>query len=441
MMRGAAPSQQLLRSSPVSPAPAVTAPAEPRASPRAPLQQSDSQPPASPAAASQPAVVEYEAVLPFGRDWGLADIAAIKKKEGVIEILNNLVGGKAKGYRNLGRAKLNQLVIDTRKAKHNHTMAAPVSSDDDEDGEASENGDGAALTGDSFRFGGDDRVRLLSVIFLECMRPFMLDMETQGTRAQLDENTVGGARISFFVEGAKKFNSEERFGFLVADENDVLKNKGYDPDSSVDLGHNTLSASKFKVVYTQLRKAYTETHRKWDQSGNGRPFSDFCNTQQFAGEVLYLHRLLQANGALNGFFAIEVPGGFNGQISSQGDGAGSRKRGRDSEESEDSAWNDPNSDDSNHGHNPVWRGGGDAPGWLRDALGPSSFSAASSSVVDTAEEARITAETSAVRQRTNIDKDKYLSDQLAQAFEKLAALDASPKNDPLRNFLTARIAV
>ena len=136
MLRGAAPSQQLLRSSPVSPAPAVTAPAEPRAppraplqqsdsaSPRAPLQQSDSQPPASPAAASQPAVVEYEAVLPFGRDWGLADIAAIKKKEGVIEILNNLVGGKAKGYRNLGRAKLNQLVIDTRKAKHNHTMAA-----------------------------------------------------------------------------------------------------------------------------------------------------------------------------------------------------------------------------------------------------------------------------------------------------------------------------
>ena len=110
--------------------------------------------------------------------------------------MNELIGGKPKLYDNISRPKLNELVIQTRKAKYNHATAAPNASDDDEadaagsDEEAEES---VPLTGASFRVGGDDRIRVLSVIFNESMRGHLLEMETQGTRQQLDEGKVGGA--------------------------------------------------------------------------------------------------------------------------------------------------------------------------------------------------------------------------------------------------------
>ena len=97
-------------------------------------------------------------------------MAAIKLKSGVVDIMNALIGGKKpKSYDNMTRPKLNELVIQTRKAIHNHATAARTASDDDEaEAEGSVEEDGVPLTGASFRVGGDDRIRVLSIIFHEC---------------------------------------------------------------------------------------------------------------------------------------------------------------------------------------------------------------------------------------------------------------------------------
>ena len=382
---------------------------------------------------------ELDPNLPFGSDWGLAEVASLKGRPAVLDLLNALVGGKPKLYSQANRTALNQLVVDTRKARHNHASASanqPRDEADSEEGSANSDS-GAALTGAPLRVGGDDRMRLLGCVFHENNRDNLLDLETQASRHQLDERVTGGSRHAFFTNGAELFNSDLKMGWLVVDTDKVLTEKGFDPDRPIVDGHNTLTAVKFKQVYSQLRKAYTETHRKFDQSGNGRRFNDFCNTQQYASEVLYLHRLLEANGSLSGFFAVEVEGGFNGDTSSASGATilGKRTHGEAielSSDDDDSSYKGYDSADSNH------RG---RHSWLRDALNPGQTAKDSSSAVDAADAARIGDEAAAIRQRSAIEKDQYLSAQLMTVYEKLEGLGEDPKNSGLRAFLNSRVAV
>ena len=70
---------------------------------------------------------ELDPNLPFGSDWGLAEVASLKGRPAVLDLLNALVGGKPKLYSQANRTALNQLVVDTRKARHNLLLTASPS--------------------------------------------------------------------------------------------------------------------------------------------------------------------------------------------------------------------------------------------------------------------------------------------------------------------------